>query len=114
MLNQLDLPHCLHFWTVASEDSIQVAAAKLRLAHPTISSQIRLLEGQLGHKLLRLRWRGYGLVLAEEGELVFQYASFPVSDTEPGSNLGSVPMLLAQFPGLTRFLSVFATLAHLF
>lgn len=72
MLNQLNFHHLFYFWTVATEGSIQGAAAKLRLAHPTISSQIKLLEGQLGHKLLRRH--GRGVVLTEEGELVFQYA----------------------------------------
>jgi LysR family transcriptional activator of nhaA len=64
--------HLLYFWTVAKEGSIARACDRLRLAQPTISGQIRLLEDSLGEKLFAKA--GRGLVLTEIGQVVFRYA----------------------------------------
>jgi LysR family transcriptional activator of nhaA len=68
----LNYHHLLYFWTVAREGSIARATETLRLAQPTISSQIRVLEAQLGEKLFRRQ--GRTLVLTEVGSTVFRYA----------------------------------------
>lgn len=68
----LNYRHLLYFWTVAREGAIARASAELRLAQPTISGQIRQLEGMLGEKLL-IR-KGRNLVLTETGRLVYRYA----------------------------------------
>ncbi len=68
----LNYHHLLYFWTVAREGSVTRAAERLRLAQPTLSSQIRALEGQLGHKLFAKH--GRGLVLTDVGRMVQQYA----------------------------------------
>jgi LysR family transcriptional activator of nhaA len=68
----LNYHHLLYFWVVAKEGSIAKACAKLRLAQPTISGQIRLLEETLGEKLFAKA--GRGLKLTEVGLVVFQYA----------------------------------------
>jgi LysR family transcriptional regulator, transcriptional activator of nhaA len=68
----LNYHHLLYFWTVAKEGSIARACEKLRLAQPTISGQLRVLEETLGEKLFRKR--GRGLALTEIGQLVFEYA----------------------------------------
>ena len=47
----LNYHHLLYFWTVAREGTIARASEELRLAQPTISGQIRVLEDQLGEKL---------------------------------------------------------------
>ena len=44
----LNYHHLLYFWTVAREGTIARASEELRLAQPTISGQIRVLEDQLG------------------------------------------------------------------
>lgn len=64
--------HLLYFWTVAKEGSIAKACEKLRLAQPTISGQLRLLEESLGEKLFAKA--GRGLALTEVGQVVFRYA----------------------------------------
>lgn len=72
MLNSLNFHHLYYFWMVAREGTVQAAAAKLHLAHPTVSGQIKQLESQLGHKLFRRR--GRRLELTKVGELALGYA----------------------------------------
>jgi LysR family transcriptional activator of nhaA len=64
--------HLLYFWVVASEGSVTAACARLHLAQPTISSQIKKLEKSIGSRLLERS--GRRLVLTETGRLVFEYA----------------------------------------
>ncbi|MEJ7609128.1 MAG: transcriptional activator NhaR [Bryobacteraceae bacterium] len=64
--------HLLYFWSVAKEGSIARACEKLRLAQPTISGQLRLLEEALGEKLFTKA--GRGLALTEVGQVVYRYA----------------------------------------
>jgi len=66
----LNYHHLLYFWVVAREGSIAKACQELRLAQPTISAQLRLLEDMLGQKLF-LR-DGRGLALTEVGHIVFR------------------------------------------
>ena len=71
-MDWLNYHHLLYFWVVAKEGSIVAAGKQLRLASPTISGQIRLLEQALGEKLFV--HSGRKLVLTDEGRLVFRYA----------------------------------------
>lgn len=50
-MERLNYGHLLYFWMVAREGTVARAAAQLRLAQPTLSGQIRALEGNLGEKL---------------------------------------------------------------
>jgi LysR family transcriptional activator of nhaA len=68
----LNYHHLLYFWTVAREGSIARASETLRLAQPTISEQIRLLEESLGVKLLQKK--GRNLFLTDAGRVAFEYA----------------------------------------
>jgi LysR family transcriptional regulator, transcriptional activator of nhaA len=68
----LNYHHLLYFWLVVREGGVAKAAAKLRLAHPTVSGQIRALERALGEQLLVKQ--GRRLVLTEIGTVVYQYA----------------------------------------
>lgn len=68
----LNYHHLLYFWMAAKEGSISRAGQKLRLAQPTISGQIRLLEESLGEQLFTKA--GRGLVLTEVGQMVYRYA----------------------------------------
>lgn len=90
-MDHLNYHHLHYFWTVAKEGGIQQAARKLRLAHPTISGQIKQLEESMGHKLFRRK--GRRLVLTEVGKLVLGYAEIIFSTgQELQSALGrSVP-----------------------
>ena len=68
----LNYHHLLYFWIVAKEGSIARACEKLRLAQPTISGQLRLLEESVGEKLFFKQ--GRGLALTEVGQVVYRYA----------------------------------------
>jgi len=68
----LNYHHLLYFWTVARAGSVSAAAVELRLAQPTVSGQLRLLEESLGEKLLERS--GRGIALTETGKVVFRYA----------------------------------------
>ncbi len=68
----LNYHHLLYFWTAAREGGVTRAAEVLRLAQPTLSTQIRALERSLGHKLFTRA--GRGLALTDAGRRVFRYA----------------------------------------
>lgn len=68
----LNYHHLFYFWTVVKAGSIHRAGADLRVSPPAISSQLKLLEDQLGEKLLARS--GRRLVLTEMGRTVFSYA----------------------------------------
>jgi LysR family transcriptional regulator, transcriptional activator of nhaA len=68
----LNYHHLFYFWTVARAGSIAKASQELRLAQPTISNQLKTLEGSLGVKLLERQ--GRRLVLTDVGRTVLRYA----------------------------------------
>ncbi|MFE8605219.1 transcriptional activator NhaR [Archangium violaceum] len=71
-MSWLNYHHLLYFWTVARAGSIAKASQELRLAQPTISAQLKLLEESLGHKLFERQ--GRRLVLTDVGRTVLRYA----------------------------------------
>jgi LysR family transcriptional activator of nhaA len=68
----LNYHHLLYFWTVAREGGVARAAARLRLAHPTVSAQVKLLERALGEPLFRRA--GRRLELTGLGRVAYRYA----------------------------------------
>lgn len=58
-----------YFYVVARSGSITQGATELRIAQPSLSSQIKTLESKLGKKLFEKN--GRGLRLSSEGEVVF-------------------------------------------
>ncbi len=71
-MDRLNYHHLLYFWLAAREGSVSGAAARLRLAQPTLSGQIRTLESALGERLFEKA--GRRLRLTEAGTLVFGFA----------------------------------------
>ncbi len=71
-LEWLNYHHLLYFWLVAREGGLAPAAAKLRLAPPTVSGQVHALEDALGEKLFVKQ--GRKLALTEMGRVVLRYA----------------------------------------
>ena len=68
----LNYHHLFYFWTVVKAGSIHKAASELRISAPAISTQLKILEDQLGEKLLMRS--GRRLVLTDTGRTVFGYA----------------------------------------
>jgi len=71
-MDWLNYHHLLYFWTVVREGGVSKAAEKLRLSQPTISAQVKMLEGALGEALLERQ--GRTLALTEIGRVVYRYA----------------------------------------
>jgi LysR family transcriptional activator of nhaA len=67
----LNYHHLRYFHVVAREGSLRKAAEKLHVSQPSISAQIKLLEGALGHDLFRRS--GRALVLTDFGQLILGY-----------------------------------------
>ncbi len=72
LMEWLNYHHLLYFYVVAREGGVARASKVLRVAPPTISGQVRLLEESLGEKLFERE--GRGLVLTEVGRTTFEYA----------------------------------------
>jgi LysR family transcriptional activator of nhaA len=68
----LNYHHLLYFWAVAKEGGLRRASEKLHVSQPSMSAQIRALEGALGEKLFQRK--GRGLALTDTGQMVFGYA----------------------------------------
>lgn len=76
--------HLYYFWVVACEGSMTRAAARLGIAVQTLSAQVRTLERELGHALLRPA--GRGLALTDAGEAARRQADqiFQLGEELPG------------------------------
>jgi LysR family transcriptional activator of nhaA len=69
---QLNYHHLRYFWVIARERNLTRAARSLHVSASALSTQLRLLEGELGRPLFE---RGQkGLVLSEAGKVAFDYA----------------------------------------
>lgn len=71
-MSALNLHHLRLFRAVAREGTLLKAAQRLNLSQSALSSQIKALEGVLGHDLFERR--GRGLVLTEAGRIALDHA----------------------------------------
>ena len=71
-MDWLNYHHLFYFWTVVREGGVSKASKVLRLAQPTVSGQIKVLENAFGEKLFQRQ--GRSLVLTDVGQVVFRYA----------------------------------------
>jgi LysR family transcriptional regulator, transcriptional activator of nhaA len=72
MMEWLNYHHLYYFWWVAREGSIAAASKRLRVSQPTLSQQVRALEGAFGEPLFERV--GRGLRLTPGGRTAFRYA----------------------------------------
>lgn len=72
MLDRLNYNHLHYFFEVARTGSIKAASEELGVSQPTISTQVRALEGALDVQLFDRQ--GRGLVLTREGQLAQGFA----------------------------------------
>ena len=68
----LNYRHLYYFWIVAKEGGFARAADRLDMAIQTISAQVRELEKNLGHQLLKPA--GRGVALTDAGQVAFARA----------------------------------------
>lgn len=83
MTTPFNYKHLYYFWMVAKEGGMSHAADRLGMAVQTVSAQVRALERELGHQLLKPS--GRGVVLTEVGEVAFARAEaiFQIGQTLP-------------------------------
>ncbi len=72
MHNDFSYRHLYYFWVVAKEGGISRAADRLGMAVQTVSAQVRELERDLGHSLLKPA--GRGVVLTDAGQAAMRQA----------------------------------------
>src|SRR5438477_5655420 len=100
--------HLLYFWTVVRAGSIGRASEQLRLAPPTISAQLRSLEGSLGEKLLTRSARG--VQPTEVGQFQPRIKAWEVggivrlSDPEPCIDASTSVVVLTRTEGVRSVL----------
>ncbi|MBF6475833.1 LysR family transcriptional regulator [Nocardia abscessus] len=90
----MELRHLRYFVTIAEEASFTRAAARLHLAQPGLSAQIRQLERELGHPLLDRG--GRTVTLTEIGAAVLPHARAALAAAE------RVAHTVDEFSGLLR------------
>jgi len=71
-MKNLNYHHLHHFWAVAKNGSLTRAAGLLRVSQSALSTQIQLLEADLGHPLFDRK--GKSMRLTEAGRLALNYA----------------------------------------
>jgi LysR family transcriptional activator of nhaA len=72
-MSTLNLHHLRLFRAVAREGTLTSAARALNISQSAVSTQIKLLEGALGHDLFERR--GRNLVLSEAGRIALDHAN---------------------------------------
>ncbi|MFE6668848.1 LysR family transcriptional regulator [Streptomyces sp. NPDC057697] len=90
----MEIRQLRYFVAVAEEANFTRAAARLHLAQPGVSAQVRQLEKELGHRLLDRS--GRSVTLTEVGEAVLPYARAAISAVE------AVRQTADEFTGLLR------------
>lgn len=80
----VELRYLRHFIAVAEERSITSAAARLRVAQPALSRQLRALEDEIGSPLMERNSRGVmltqaGLAFAEDAQRILAAVEVAVS-----------------------------------
>jgi LysR family transcriptional activator of nhaA len=68
----LNLHHLRYFWAIAKEGGLTAAARRLNLSQSALSTQLKLLEEQLGQPLFERR--GKRLDLTEAGRIALEHA----------------------------------------
>ena len=71
-MEALNYHHLRYFWAVAKEGSLAMAAERMKVSQPSISTQIRELEASLGQALFKRVGRKNELTSA--GQMVYRYA----------------------------------------
>jgi DNA-binding transcriptional LysR family regulator len=107
----VELRHLRYFVAVADAGTFTHAAARMFIAQPTLSQQIRRLEEMVGTPLLQRRREGVrlteaGTVLLEESRAVLSLIEQGVSRTRQAAGLGRPGLRFAVSPYLPETFAV--------
>lgn len=82
-MGSLNYRHLYYFWVVAKEGGFARAAERLDMAIQTISAQVKALEQQLGHQLLKPAGRGVAVTDAGQAVLARAEEIFQLGELIP-------------------------------
>lgn len=82
-MSALNYRHLYYFWVVAKEGGFARAAQRLDMAIQTISAQVKALEHQLGHQLLKPAGRGVAVTDAGHAVLARAEEIFQLGELIP-------------------------------
>jgi DNA-binding transcriptional LysR family regulator len=112
----IELRHLRYFVALADAGSFTRAAERMYIAQPTLSQQIRRLEGIVGAPLLQRRREGVrltkaGAVLLDASRAVLSLVDQEVNRTRQAAGLGGQRLRVIVPPGLPDALAVEAAWA---
>jgi LysR family transcriptional regulator, transcriptional activator of nhaA len=83
--------HLYYFYITAKSSSVTIAAGRLRISQPSLSSQLKVLEGALNLKLFQKS--GRHIELTQAGQIIYGYCRrmFEVSEEMTEALLRKVP-----------------------
>lgn len=84
-MGPMELRHLRYFVTIAEEQSLTRAAARLHIAQPPLSAQLRKLESELGTPLVHRSARG--VQLTEAGKVFFEEARRVLHEVEQATRM---------------------------
>jgi LysR family transcriptional activator of nhaA len=103
----LNFRHLYYFWVVAKEGGFARAAERLDMAIQTISAQVKALEQQLGHQLLKPAGRGVAVTHAGQAALaraeeIFQLGELIPQEVAAAASGGSTRLAVGLSDGLAK------------
>jgi len=103
----LNYRHLYYFWIVAKEGGFARAADRLDMAIQTISAQVRELEKNLGHQLLKPAGRGVALTEAGQvafarAELIFQIGQALPQDVSSAATKPTIRLSVGLSDGISK------------
>lgn len=103
----LNYRHLYYFWVVAKEGGFARAAQRLDVAIQTISAQVRELEKDLGHQLLKPAGRGVALTEAGQAALaraeeIFQLGQMIPDEVRAAARAPAIRLVVGLSDGLSK------------
>jgi LysR family transcriptional regulator, transcriptional activator of nhaA len=106
-MSTLNYRHLYYFWVVAKEGGFARAAERLDMAIQTISAQVKALEQQLGHQLLKPAGRGVtvtdaGQAVLSRAEEIFQIGELIAGEAAAAASGATVRLAVGLSDGLSK------------
>jgi len=106
-MSTLNYRHLYYFWVVAKEGGFARAAERLDMAIQTISAQVKALEQQLGHQLLKPAGRGVavtdaGQAVLARAEEIFQLGELIPEEAAAAASGQAARLVVGLSDGLSK------------
>jgi LysR family transcriptional activator of nhaA len=106
-MTPLNYRHLYYFWVVAKEGGFARAAERLDMAIQTISAQVKSLEQELGHQLLKPAGRGVtvtdaGQAVLSRAEEIFQLGELIPEEAAAAASGQTARLAIGMSDGLSK------------